>query len=100
MIRHIVWWTLKKEALGKSESENIKYLLEAAKSLKNIPSALSVEISANIAETTNVPCQLVLSTTHESLEKLEEYQRDPVHVKFAEALKARVDSRKCIDFVF
>lgn len=100
MIRHIVWWTLKKDALGKSDAENIKFLMESSKSLKDIPSALSVEFSTDIQATTNVPCQLALTTTHESPEKLDEYQRDPVHVKFAEGLKARVDSRKCIDFAY
>ena len=99
MVRHIVWWTIKPEAAGKKAEENIAFLLDAAKILNNVESALSVEISSNIHNAT-LPCQLILTTTHQSLDKLDEYQKDPIHVKFAENLKLMAASRNCIDFIY
>lgn len=100
MIRHIVWWTLKEEFIGAKEAEHLAAILEAARSLRDLPSVNSLEISASIKASTTVPCRLVLTSTHDSMEKLDEYQRDPIHVAFAENLKLRVASRNCIDFEY
>ena len=97
MIRHIVWWTLEDEA---GAEENLKRLLAESESLRGIPALKSLEISGKIEGTSTVPCGLVLTTTHDSMAKLDEYQKNPIHVKFGELLKTMVNSRNCIDFEY
>ncbi|MDE5833197.1 MAG: Dabb family protein [Desulfovibrio sp.] len=98
MVRHIVWWTLKGEKPENERKAEIGFILDAANSLRDLPSLKSLEISATIEASTTVPCDLVLTTTHDSVEKLNEYQKDPIHKKFGELLKQYVDSRSCVDF--
>lgn len=100
MIRHIVWWTLKEEFSGDKAAETLESLLEAAQVLRDLPSVKSFEMSASIEASTTLPCQLILTTTHDSMERLDEYQLDPIHVQFAENLKLRVASRSCVDFEY
>ena len=100
MIRHIVWWTLNEEFSGDKAKETLDALLEAANVLRDLPSVKSFAMSASIEASTTVPCQLILTTTHDSMARLDEYQRDPIHVKFAENLKLRVASRNCVDFEY
>ena len=48
MIRHIVWWTLKPEAEGRSAAENAELMKKAARGLiGKIPGLLSLDISGN-----------------------------------------------------
>lgn len=98
MIRHIVWWTLKKEAQGKTAAENAWQVVQASAMLKGIASARSVDVSGKIEPGTTVPCQIVLVSTHDNSESLDAYKKDPVHVKFAELITAVSDSRNCIDY--
>lgn len=98
MIRHIVWWTLKPEALGRNAAENARIVIESSKCLLNIAAARSVDVSAKIQQGTTVPCSVVLVSTHDGPAALDAYKKDPVHVKFAELITAVSDSRNCIDY--
>lgn len=98
MIRHIVWWTLKPEANGKSSQENAQLIQRASKTLHGISAARSVDVSTKIQVGTTVPCQLILVSTHDGIKELDEYKKDPVHQKFAELITAAADSRNCIDY--
>lgn len=98
MIRHIVWWTLKKEADGRSAEENGKHLEDASAVLHGIPGVESVEVSAQIQPSSTVPAQVVLTSTHEDMAALEAYKNDPVHIKFAQLITSLSDSRNCIDY--
>ncbi|MBP3941238.1 MAG: Dabb family protein, partial [Christensenellaceae bacterium] len=49
MIRHIVMWKLKDEALGKTKKENIAIIKEKLYALKPIiPEILSMEVHENV----------------------------------------------------
>lgn len=98
MIRHIVWWTLKPAAEGKTAEDNARQIQEASATLGGIATARSVDVSTKIQVGTTVPCQLVLVSTHDSLAALEAYKNDPIHVKFAALIAKASDSRNCIDY--
>lgn len=100
MVRHIVWWTLKDQAEGRSAAENAKRIVEGAEILKGIAAVRSLEISSDIQLGTTVPVQLVLTTTHDSMDDLKSYAQDPVHLDFAKIVVAASSSRNCIDFVY
>lgn len=98
MIRHIVWWTLKEHAEGRSAMENAQSIKEASGVLAGIPGVLSCEVSFRIEPTSTVPAQLVLTSTHEDAAALAAYQVNPVHMDFAGLIKAVCSSRSCLDF--
>ena len=65
MIRHIVWWTLKPEAEGRSAAENAELMKKAARGLiGKIPGLLSLDISGTVLGTSTMPAELVLHSTH------------------------------------
>lgn len=94
MIRHIVWWTLKPEGAH----ENAIRIQQASASLRGIAAARSVDVSTRIQAGTTVPCQVVLVSTHDDLARLDEYKKDPLHVKFAELISQCSLTRNCIDY--
>lgn len=98
MIRHIVWWTLKPEAMGKKAHENAIEAKEQSKMLHGIAFAQSIEVSITIEPSTTVPAQVVLMSAHADMAALNAYKNDPAHVKFAELITAISDSRNCIDY--
>ena len=56
MIRHIVWWTLKPEAEGRSAAENAELMKKAARGLiGKIPGLLSLDISGTVLGTSTMP---------------------------------------------
>ena len=100
MIRHIVWWTLKEKADGKSAEENAWHILQLSSALMEIPEMLSLEVSQKVEKTTTVQAGLVLTTTHKNMEELEKYRNNPIHLQFAALLNELVSSRNVIDFEF
>lgn len=93
MLRHIVWWTLKPDCAHKAVE-----IQEASASLKTIATVSSVDVSIRILPGTTMPCQVILVSTHDGAQALEEYKQDPVHVKFAKLITAAAESRNCIDY--
>lgn len=99
MIRHIVWWTLKPEAQGRTAMENAQLIKEQGLGLlAKVPSLKSIEISHVIKETTTLPVQLVLTSTHDDMAGLKAYAEHPAHMELVELVKAVVDSRQALDF--
>lgn len=100
MIRHIVWWTLKEQANGRTADENAWHILKSSASLRVIPEMLSLEVSRKIEASSSVPAGIVLTTTHKNMEELDAYRNNPVHLQFAAMLNELVNSRNVIDFEF
>lgn len=98
MIRHVVWWTLKKYAEGRSDAENARYIEQASAMLRGMPNVLSIEVSAKVQPSATVPAQVVLMSSHKDMADLEAYKANPVHMQFAEKISAVSDSRNCIDY--
>lgn len=100
MIRHIVWWTLKPEAEGRSAEENACKIKEMGLGLLGkVPALKSIEISHEIPETTTVPAHVVLISTHDDMAGLKAYAEHPEHQVLVALVKAVTDSRQAIDVV-
>lgn len=98
MVRHIVWWKLKKEAAGRTAAENAARIQSSYQPLKGIAGVLSVEVSTRFLPTSTVPAQVILTSTHESADALKAYAIDPAHLKFAELIGSVCEDRNCIDY--
>ena len=84
MVRHIVWWTLKPEAEGRTAAENAKLIKQRLEALMGqIPSLKSLEVSYDLAE------------------GLKAYAEHPAHVAVGkELIKLVTESRQAIDYTF
>lgn len=99
MIRHIVWWTLKDEAEGKTAAQNAERIKAMGEALiDKVPSLKSIEIGIDIKETTTLPAQVVLVSTHEDMAGLKAYAEHPEHLKLGALIKATTSSRQAIDY--
>lgn len=99
MLHHIVWWTLKEEAEGRTAEENGKRLVELGNALQGqLDELLSIECSVNIAPTSTTPAHFVLHSTHKNAEGLAAYAAHPAHLAFGKELKPCVDSRQALDY--
>lgn len=98
MIKHIVMWKLKAEALGVGAAENaqkMKTMLEALKGI--IPVLQHIEISHDIQEA--VPeCDVVLYSEFESMADLEIYAKHPAHLECVAFIKQIVSERRVLDY--
>lgn len=98
MIRHIVMWKLKDNALSSSKIENavkLKNLLINLKhDIKEIKS-ITVDIdSSNIEDNYDI----ILTADFDSFEDLNTYQNHPKHVEVAKFVSEIRLSRACIDY--
>lgn len=99
MIRHIVWWTLKPEAEGRTAKENAALIKEMGLALLGkIESLKSIEISYDLQPTTTQPVHLILVSTHDDMAGLKAYAEHPEHLKLGAVVKAAADSRQAIDY--
>lgn len=100
MLTHIVWWTFKAEAQGKSAIENatlVKSMIEGL--LGRIPELKAVSVGRDLLETSTETADLVLVTRHDDAAGLAVYAAHPEHQKVVEILKEVAASRKAIDFI-
>ena len=79
MIKHIVMWKLKDEALGATAAENAKRLKERLEALKGVVDGvieLEVGINTNPSE---AAFDVVLYSVFETMDALEAYRTHPEH---------------------
>jgi hypothetical protein len=98
MIKHIVLWTLKESAEGRSKQENLvlaKQKLEAMAG--KIPGMTRLEVGINF-QTREGAWDLALYSEFESKEALEGYQTHPEHLRVIEFLKTVRDRRAVVDY--
>ena len=96
MVRHIVWWTLKPEAEGRTAAENAKLIKQRLEALMGqIPSLKSLEVSYDFLPTCTMPVNVILMTTHDDAEGLKAYAEHPAHVAVGkELIKLVTESRQ------
>ena len=102
MIRHIVWWTLKTEAEGRTANENAILMKQRLEALYgHIPGLLSIKVAVQFLESTTLPVHVLLTSIHEDVEALRIYAEHPAHVAIGRELVSLVTtSRQAIDAVF
>jgi len=100
MVKHIVWFTLKDEAGGKTAAENAAKIVDMVRALDGkIPTLKHVEITTETLDTTTEPVGVVLQTMHDDAQGLHEYNVHPEHQKCVAFIKEVISSRKAIDYV-
>ncbi|GAB5408443.1 MAG: Dabb family protein [Balneolaceae bacterium] len=99
MIKHIVMWKLHEEAGGKSNKENAMEFKARLESLTpKIEAIHSMEIGIGYVKSEGAVFDMVLTTTHESKEKLNEYAVHPEHQKVVAFAKGIVAERRVVDY--
>lgn len=99
MIRHVVMFSFKEEAEGRSKAENIaltKEMLEALPEKIDLIRASQVEVNAPGAAQDN--CDLLLISDFDSLADLEAYKVHPDHVAVGTFMRPLRTGRASVDF--
>ncbi|MCE2746619.1 MAG: Dabb family protein [Burkholderiales bacterium] len=98
MIKHIVFWQLKDEALGNTKARNMELVKEKLMSCaKIVPGIVDFEVGLG---GTNLECtyDVVLYSTFENKAALDAYAAHPTH----EAIKSFIgevrSARQCMDY--
>lgn len=98
MIKHIVMWTLRDSAEGRSKEENARLLKTKLESLaESIPQIQHLEVGLNF-NPSEAACDVVLVTEFADRQSLQVYQDHPEHrnvVVFLE--KVRLE-KKVVDY--
>lgn len=99
MIKHIVMWNLKEKDNKEMKMEQMSKMKELLEGLVDTVDVLkSVEIGINVCES-NQSADIVLLSTFNSLEDLQNYQQHPKHVEVGTYIKSVCNERKVVDFV-
>lgn len=100
MIRHIVMFSFKEQAEGRSKAENIaltKAMLEELPQKIDLIRSSRVELNAPGASEDN--CDLLLISDFDSLDDLETYRIHPDHVAVGTFMRPLRTGRASVDFV-
>ncbi|MEQ9308740.1 MAG: Dabb family protein [Balneolaceae bacterium] len=99
MIKHIVMWKLHDEANGMSKKKNAIELKKRLESLiSKIDAINSMEVGIGYMESEGAIFDIVLTTSHESKDKLTEYSEHPEHQKVVAFVKSIVAERRVVDY--
>ena len=97
MIRHVVMWKLKANAVGKSKLENMEWIREQLYALvPMIPEIKRMEIGFDITGS-DMSMDLMLLTEFDSVESLGIYAKHPAHVKVSEYICKVIETRVVLD---
>lgn len=96
MIRHICMFKLKEE----NKEENLKHILQKAQELKEIKEIKAFDIVLNSQDAPIQNYDFSLIFDFESIEALNIYQENEIHVRFGNFITPLRDLRACIDYEF
>lgn len=98
MIKHIVAWRFKDEALGASKADNLSRAKAALESLRaTVPGIEALEVGLDV-RADHDPWDLVLCSEFADRDALNAYQVHPEHVKVARLIGDMRESRACVDY--
>lgn len=98
MIKHIVLWSFRPQAEGRSKQENVELAKEKLLGLKNsIPEVRFMEVGINI-NTGQDAYDLSLYSEFDSEKDLDTYQKHPEHLKAVDFLRKVRDKRVVADY--
>lgn len=93
MIRHICMFRLKTE----NHEEVFHEAMRLAEPLKKLPQAIQGNVVTNAPEAPQGNYDLCLVFDFRTMDDLDAYQADPVHLAFKNYVVANMESRACID---
>ena len=100
MLTHVVWWTLKPEAQGRTAVQNAALLKERLEALRGrIPSLKEITVGVEVLGSSTEEAGLVLISRHDNAEGLAAYVNHPEHQAVGVILKELVATRRAIDFL-
>lgn len=98
MVKHIVMWKLKDEALGKNKKENALLIKEKLEGLKGqIPEILEIEVGIDFLESEQ-SYDVVLVSTFSNKDALDRYQKHPKHIEVGSFVGEVRLSRTVVDY--
>lgn len=98
MIKHIVFWTLRDNALGRPAADNAALVKLRLESLAGqIPGLLHIEVGIGIGGSES-SADVVLYSEFEDMAALEAYQTHPLHEAVADFVGEVRSSRTAIDY--
>jgi len=98
MIKHIVMWTLKDEAVGASKAANAKKMKELLSGLRTlIPVLRELEVGIDVFAATPA-CDVILYTAFDTRADLDAYQVHPEHLRVVAFVKQVVATRSVVDY--
>jgi hypothetical protein len=81
------------------KNEHAKIIKESLEALKDkVPGVISVKVITEPLSSGSGDADLILDSSFESVEALNNYQVHPEHVKAATFVRSVVKDRKCIDY--
>lgn len=99
MLHHIVMWKLKDFAEGNNKKENallMKYKFEKlAPSVKEIK---KLEVGINMESSQYANFDIVLDTWFENYDKMEIYQKHPLHIEISDWIGKVRETRATVDY--
>ena len=96
MIKHVVMWKLKDEALNNTKEENAKMICEKLSSLYGIiPEIVDIEVGIN---ENGGGFDVILISEFKSFEDLKKYDSHPEHQKAKAFIVEVVEKREAIDY--
>lgn len=98
MIKHIVFWKLKDEALGQGKAANLSQMKTLLESLvSKVPGILALEVGTNVYAG-DMCADVSLYTEFASLADLDAYQVHPEHLLVVDFVKQVVCERRVMDY--
>ena len=97
-LRHIVMWTLKDEAEGRSRHDNMLKARDILMQFANlVPGILVFEVGIK-TEVQDCTSDLILNSVFKDEATLKAYQNHPDHLAIKPFMKSVVQQRSCMDF--
>lgn len=98
MIRHIVMWRLKDQALGNDKKTNAELAKQKLEALNGkIPGLIKLEVGIDFSLSPDA-ADLVLYSEFESREALDRYQSHPAHLAVVPFMKDVRADRRVVDY--
>ncbi len=97
MVKHIVFWKLKKEAHGNDKKTNARLIKEKLEALDGkIEGLIKIEVGCDIIGGSNY--DIALYSELKSIEALDFYQNHPLHQALLPFVREAVEDRKAVDY--
>lgn len=101
MIKHVVMWSLKDEAEGKSKEENRKIMQKKLQDLVGIvPGIEAFEVTIKGASSPADNYDVLLISEFATWDALQAYNAHPEHQKVVTFVRAVVNGRSAVDYEF
>jgi len=98
MLKHVVMWTLKKEAHGKNKEENLTTMYDKLMALPAIIEEIrEYEVGVNKSERSSA-FDIVLVSAFENETDLETYRTHPQHLDVADFIKEVTKKTAVVDY--